>query len=96
MATIDIKRSHTLERDEARRRAEMLARSMEEKLGVQWNWDGDRLRFNAPSGAAKGTTGLVSVEPSNVRVEVDLPLLLRALKGTVEAKIQQKLDGLLS
>lgn len=96
MATIDIKRSHTLERDEARRRAEMLARSMQEKLGVQWNWDGDRLRFNAPSGAAKGTTGLVSVEPSNVRVEVDLPLLLRALKGTVEAKIQQKLDGLLS
>jgi putative polyhydroxyalkanoate system protein len=95
MATIDISRSHTLDKDEARRRAEALARSMEEKLGIRWRWEGQKIRFDAPSGAAKGTSGTVHVDPTDVRVEVDLPLLLRALKGTVESKINQKLDDLL-
>jgi putative polyhydroxyalkanoate system protein len=95
MATIDIKRQHTLDKDEAKRRAEALAHSMEEKLGIRWNWEGDRIRFDVPSGAAKGATGFVSVDPANVRVEVDLPFLLRAIKGTVESKITQKLNELL-
>jgi len=95
MATIDIKRSHTLDRDEAKRRAEALARSMEEKLGIRWRWEGDVIRFDAPSGAAKGATGVVKVEVQNVRVEVDLPFMLRPLKGTVESKINKKLDDLL-
>lgn len=95
MATIDIKRSHTLDKDEAKRRAEELARGMQDKLGIRWNWDGDRIRFDAPSGAAKGATGTVSVDPAIVRVEVDLPFLLRAVKGTVESKINEKLDDIL-
>jgi putative polyhydroxyalkanoate system protein len=95
MATIDIRRAHTLDKDEAKRRAEALAKGMEEKLGIRWHWEGDRIRFDAPSGAAKGATGTVHVNPSDVRVEVDLPFLLRAVKGTVESKITQKLDDLL-
>ena len=95
MATIDISRSHSLEKDDARRRAEALAKSMEDKLGIRWRWEGDKIRFDAPSGAAKGATGTVHVDPRDVRVEVDLPFLLRAVKGTVESKINQKLDDLL-
>ncbi len=74
MATIDIRRSHTLDKDEAKRRAEELANGMQEKLGIRWHWDGEQIRFDAPSGAAKGATGTVSVNPTEVRVEVDLPL----------------------
>jgi putative polyhydroxyalkanoate system protein len=92
MATIDIRRSHTLDKEEAKRRAEALARSMEDKLGIRWRWEGDRIRFDAPSGAAKGTSGTVYVEPADVRVEVDLPFLLRAIKGKVETKITEQLD----
>jgi putative polyhydroxyalkanoate system protein len=95
MATIDIKRAHALDKDEARRRAEALARSMEDKLGIRWRWDGDTIRFDAPSGAAKGASGTVDVSGREVEVKVDLPLLLRAIKGTVESKINQKLDDLL-
>jgi putative polyhydroxyalkanoate system protein len=95
MATIDIRRPHTLDKEEARRRAEELAKSLEEKLGIRWHWDGDRIRFEAPSGAAKGSTGMVSVDPASVRVEVDLPFLLRAVKGMVEGKINKKLDEIL-
>jgi putative polyhydroxyalkanoate system protein len=96
MATIDIKRPHTLDNDEAKRRAEAFASSMQDKLGIRWRWEGDRIRFDAVSGAAKGASGVVSVHPGSVRVEVDLPFLLRAIKGTVESKINQKLDALLA
>jgi putative polyhydroxyalkanoate system protein len=95
MATIDIRRAHALDKDEARKRAEALAKGMEEKLGLRWSWDGDRIRFDAPGGAAKGAKGTIHIEPTEVRVEVDLPLLLRAVKGTVESKINQKLDDLI-
>ena len=96
MATIDIRRSHTLDKEEARRRAEALAKGMVDKLGIRWSWDGDQIRFDVPAGAAKGATGTVSVDSSEVRVQVDLPFLLRAVKGMVEGKINQKLDDLLA
>ncbi len=95
MATIDISRTHTLARDEAKRRAEDLARSMDEKLGLTWRWEGDHIHFEAPSGVAKGTTGTVEVTDSIVRVQINLPFLLRVLKGKVESKVNEKLDEIL-
>jgi putative polyhydroxyalkanoate system protein len=92
MATIDIRRSHTLDKEEAKRRSEQLAKGMEHRLGIRWHWEGDRIRFDAPSGAAKGATGTVSVDASAIRVEIDLPFLLRAIKGSIESKVNEKLD----
>jgi putative polyhydroxyalkanoate system protein len=94
MATIDVRRSHSLPKDEAKKRAEDLARSMQQKLELDWRWEGDRIVFEAPRGAAKGTKGTVEVSPSEVRVQIDLPLLLRVLKSTVEAKVNEKLAQL--
>jgi putative polyhydroxyalkanoate system protein len=95
MATIDIRRSHTLDKEEAKRRAETLVQSMADRLGVLWRWDGDLIRFDAPSGVAKGSNGTIRVDPNAVRVEIDLPFLLRALKGKLESKINEKLDELI-
>lgn len=92
MATIDMRRKHTMTKDEARQKAEQLARDMEQKLGLRWQWQGDEVVFDAPSGAAKGTTGKVSVTSDEVRVQIDLPFLLRAIKGTVEGKVKNRLD----
>jgi putative polyhydroxyalkanoate system protein len=95
MATIDIRRTHTLPKDEAKKRAEDLARSMGEKLGLTWRWESDHIHFEAPSGAAKGTTGTVEVTDSTVRVLIELPFLLRVLKGKVESKVNEKIDQIL-
>ena len=96
MATIDIKRAHTLDLAEAKKRAEALATDMQAKLGIEWSWEGDNIKFDAPSGAAKGAKGTVSVDTSQVRVEIDLPFLLRAVKGTIEGKVTEKLDKLIA
>ena len=38
---------------------------MQAKLDLQWHWEGDHIRFEAPSGPAKGTTGTVEVTDSS-------------------------------
>ena len=95
MATIDITKSHALSKDDAKKKAEELARSMEEKFSIVWRWDGDTIRFDAPSGKAKGTKGEVAVTDKSVRVAIDLPFILRVLKGTIEGKVNEKLDALI-
>jgi len=96
MATIDIKRTHSLGMETAKQKAEILANGMKDKLGIQWKWEGDNIRFDAPSGIAKGANGAVSVTSTSIRVEIDLPFLLRPMKGTVESKVNEKLDQALA
>ncbi|HEV3190862.1 MAG TPA: polyhydroxyalkanoic acid system family protein [Polyangiaceae bacterium] len=95
MATIDVRKSHTLPKDEAKKRAEELAKSMQQKFELDWRWEGDRIVFEAARGSAKGTKGTVEVSDNDVRVQIDLPFLLRMLKGTVESKVNEKLGQLI-
>ena len=95
MATIDIRHPHALPEDQARAKAEDFAKGMKERLGIDWRWDGDRIKFDAPSGAAKGVTGQCTIGASEVRIEIDLPFLLRMMKGTIEDKVKERLQKLL-
>ena len=94
MSTIDITRAHTLPLEDAKKKAEEIAKSMESRFSIVWKWDGDTIRFDAPSGAAKGTKGELRVSSKEVRVAIDLPFMLRMLKGTIEDKVNEKLDKL--
>ncbi len=93
MATIDITRAHKLPLDDAKKKAEELAKSMADKFGIEWKWEGNTIRFDAPGGAAKGTKGEVAVTEKDVRVAIDLPFMLRVMKGTIEGKVKEKLDA---
>jgi putative polyhydroxyalkanoate system protein len=95
MATIDITRPHSLSKDDAKKKAEELAKGMEEKFSIVWRWEGDSIRFDAPKGAAKGTKGEVAVTDRDVRVVIDLPFMLKMMKGTIESKVNEKLGQLL-
>ena len=94
MATIEMEKPHNTGKEGARKKAEELADRMKEKIGIEWAWAADTIKFESKSGAAKGAKGVVIVTDSKIRVEVDLPLMLRPLKGMVESKIKEKLDPL--
>ncbi len=94
MSTIDITRAHTLPIEDAKKKAEEIAKSMETRFSITWKWDGDTIRFDAPSGAAKGTKGELHVSAKDVHISIDLPFLLRVMKGTIEDKVKEKLDTL--
>ncbi len=94
MSTIDITRAHSLPIDQAKQKAEELASGMASRFGIAWKWEGDTIRFDAPDGMAKGTKGAVTVSDKDVRVAIDLPFMLKMMKGTIESKIKEKLDAL--
>lgn len=87
MSAIDIRRTHTLGKEAARKAADALSTELANKLQVQSKWSGDVLSFERP-----GAKGQVTVSDNDVHVRVDLGLMLRPLKGAVEAQIQKYLD----
>ena len=93
MATIEIRKQHNLGREVARSKAEEIAKRLEAKLSLEWQWVGDSVHFEARGGVAKGAKGTIVVRSEEIEVNVDLPLLLRPMKGMVESKIREKLDA---
>lgn len=91
MATIDIKRPHSLGREVARQSAEAIAKKLREELKADYRWEGDDLKFDCP-----GAQGRIFVGETEVRVEVDLSFLLRPMRGRIEQTVQGYLDENLS
>jgi putative polyhydroxyalkanoate system protein len=87
MATIDIRRNHTIGKAAARDAAQGIAEKLKDKVDVRYHWDGDDLRFERT-----GAKGRIQVTESEVRVEIDLNLALRPLRGKLEAKVHKYLD----
>ena len=94
MASIDIKKTHTLGLATAKEKVAKVADRLKSKLGITWKWEGDKVAFKADSGMAKGVKGTIAVSDANVHTQIYLPFLLRAMKGTIEKKVQEELSGL--
>lgn len=90
MATIELSKSHTLPIDDAKKKAEDLARGMAEKLALKWRSKASTIDFHAASRMAKGVKGQVAVSEKEVKVSVDLPMMLRMMKGTIEDKDRKR------
>ena len=84
MATIDITRPHTLGKEEAKKRADQVLERLK-KDGIQGTWNGDVFNITKPA------TGTFTVSDTDVHVAVDLPFMLRPLKGTIEERINGEL-----
>jgi putative polyhydroxyalkanoate system protein len=95
MSTIFVHRTHQLPIAEVRGRVEHAARRAEQRHKVTWRWRENALEVLPPPGVARGARGRVLVGESAVRVEIDLPLLLRPARSMVEAKLNSGLEKLL-
>ena len=87
MATIDIRRSHSVGKDKARSLAEGIADKLKDKLDVTYSWDGDHLRFQRT-----GAKGSILVTDDVVHVQIDLAFALRPMKGMVEGRVKKYMD----
>ncbi|MDI3260464.1 MAG: polyhydroxyalkanoic acid system family protein [Sinobacteraceae bacterium] len=88
MPRIDIRRRHALPPDQARAAVEQVAAKVRDKYGVEARWQGNTLAFERP-----GVKGSIAVGADEVRVVVELGLLLGALKGPIEQEIRRQLDA---
>ena len=87
MTSIHITRPHQLDQATVRNKVQELADTLVEKLSAEYQWDQDRLVFKRI-----GATGFVRIGDQEVEVEINLGLILRPLKGTIEKTITEYLD----
>jgi putative polyhydroxyalkanoate system protein len=85
---IDVRRVHGLGPAEARAMAERLLERLGREFGLQGQWAGDVLRFHRP-----GVQGHLALGPGDLRLQVTLGFLLKAMRGRIEQAIARELDS---
>ena len=89
MADIDIKRAHDLGLKAARAAADKMAEHLGTKFGLQGDWSGDTLNFQRP-----GVTGSLAIDDKNLRLVVNLGLMLKMMRPAIENAVHEQLDKL--
>ena len=90
MATISIRKKHTLDHVKARAAAKRIAADLEQRFDLACRWNGDDVAFERP-----GLTGTMHVGKDEIALTVELSFLLTPLRRPIEQAIHKELDGLL-
>jgi putative polyhydroxyalkanoate system protein len=91
VSKITIRRSHALSPQKAMTLAKSLAADIEQDYGVRSSWRGDTLHFEG-----SGARGTLHVAADELVLEVQLGLMLFALRNSIAAQIERKFDEVLS
>jgi putative polyhydroxyalkanoate system protein len=90
MAMINIARKHALSHKKAKAAAEKIAKDLNKRYDLAYEWNGDRIEFER-----SGVSGHMSVGKERIALEVTLGWLLTPLKPAIEREITAQLDQLL-
>lgn len=91
MADIAIKRSHSLGLKGAKDAADKMADKLGKQFNLNGDWDGNTLKFERP-----GVNGALTISDKDMKLEVTLGFLLKAMKGPIERAVNEQLDSVLS
>jgi putative polyhydroxyalkanoate system protein len=91
-STVDVSRKHNLSIDHVKQCAMNIAADMSNKYSINYKLDGYNIIFDAPIGAAKGTSGRLDITDNSIRIKIILPFMLYAFKGSIEETVNEKLD----
>lgn len=86
---IYIKRDHSLELDEALKRAKALVAELADEYSLSQEWEGT---VGSIKHGLTGVTGGVEIFKDAVVVHVSLSFFYSAFKGMIEVKIHEALD----
>lgn len=87
MATVEITREHSLGKDAAKERAQLMAGKLAAKLDAKCTWQDDELTFQR-----SGVDGTIRVGDDNVHVAVKLGMMLTPMAGMVKGEIEKALN----
>jgi putative polyhydroxyalkanoate system protein len=88
MSDINIKRKHSLSKEDAKVRIDKTAGELGSKYGVKSKWKNETMLEFSGTGA----DGTIELLESDVEVKVKLGWLAKALKGKIEETINKTLD----
>ena len=87
MADISMKRKHDLDPEEVQARIAKLAGRLSDRLGGSWCWEGQEAICEA-----RGAKARVGFDETSISMQVKLPMMLRPMRGRLEAKIEEYFD----
>ncbi|MCC4270809.1 polyhydroxyalkanoic acid system family protein [Marinobacter nauticus] len=90
MSVIDIHRAHSLDKEHARQAAETLAKDLSKQFDVNYQWEGDLLKFKR-----SGVKGQLDISESDLHIRLELGLMLRPFKSRIEQEIHSQLDQII-
>lgn len=91
MSSIEVHRPHDLDQTHAREVAEELARDLSRKFDVNYEWDGEVMRFQR-----SGIKGRLDITPEDFRVQLEVGLMLSPFRGRIEEEIHKQLDKIIN
>ena len=91
MARISVERTHSLGLEAAREKARPLVEKLASQYGLTPTWAGDTVKLKR-----SGVNGTLLISDNNVKVDVELGLLMSAMSGTIKSEIEKALDKALS
>ena len=91
MSVIDVHRAHTMDKENARQAAETLAEDLSRQFDVNYQWEGDVLRFKR-----SGVKGQLNITADDLHVHLELGMLLRPFKSRIEQEIHSQLDQIIT
>jgi putative polyhydroxyalkanoate system protein len=87
MSQISVERKHSLGRDVAKQKAELLVEKLVSKYDVKAQWLGDTVEVKR-----SGANGVISIDDETIRVDLKLGMMLSMMSGTIESEIERVLD----
>ena len=90
MSVIDVHRPHSLDKEHAREAAESLAKDLSRQFDVNYQWEGDQLRFKR-----SGVKGHLNLSHDDLHIHLELGMMLRPFKSRIEQEIHSQLDQIL-
>jgi len=90
MSVIDINRAHSLDKEHAREAAETLAKDLSKQFDVNYQWEGDLLKFKR-----SGVKGQLDISENDLHIRLELGLMLRPFKSRIEQEIHSQLDQII-
>ncbi|ABM20485.1 MULTISPECIES: polyhydroxyalkanoic acid system family protein [Marinobacter] len=90
MSVIDIHRAHSLDKEHAREAAETLAKDLSKQFDVNYQWEGDLLKFKR-----SGVKGQLDISENDLHIRLELGLMLRPFKSRIEQEIHSQLDQII-
>ena len=90
MSVIDIHRAHSLDKEHAREAAETLAKDLSKQFDVNYQWEGDLLKFKR-----SGVKGQLDISENDLHIRLELGLMLRPFKSRIEQEIHSQPDQII-
>lgn len=84
---MQISRSHTLGKAEAKRRVDKLADALGSQLGVSGEWCGDRLQVSG-----SGLNGHIAITDDHIDVDVQLGFALKMMESSIRSAVENAMD----